>query len=181
MMKKLFQYFFKQKNYPYLILTKNQNNETVLEFDNGKEKKSELCSTKLGKINLTFVSNLYNNEILNNTIYKDAELVKTKNRFQHKVNFKQIEELLKDEFISFVDDNFNFLYIYKTGNSYTIPSKNGIGIDEDFFNIIKENLKDLILKTKNDLENNSNVTFERNIELDKDTRFKTKICKCKGK
>lgn len=147
MLKKLFQYFFKQKNYPYLVLTKNKNNETVLELHlDKKEIIKKICSINVGKINLSYIANIYQGKILNDSVYFDAQLIKTKNRFQHKVNFKQIEELLKDEFISFVDDNFNFLYIYKTGNSYTIPSKNGIGIDEDFFNISVKSFKFSFIK-----------------------------------
>lgn len=175
--------FFKKEKYPYLLLTKNYHKENILELHlNKKESIKRLCSLQVGKVNLSFITNLMNFDIIKNNVYKNPSLIQTTERFRTNSKLKEIEELILDEYISFVDDNFNFVYLYKTESFNVVPSKAGIGIDKDFFEIIKENLDNLILKTTDEDFNVSlNICLERNIQLEKDNKFNTKICKCSEK
>lgn len=176
--------FFKKEKYPYLLLTENYYRKTILELHlNKKESIKRLCSLQVGKVNLSFITNTIQFDIVKNNIYQNPSLIKTNERFRTNSKLKEIEKLISDEYISFVDNNFNFVYLYKTDSCNTVPSKAGIGIDVDFFNIIKENIENLILKTDDkDFSIFSNIILERNdINLEKDKKANTKICKCSEK
>lgn len=176
-----FKKIFKSKkdNYPIIFLTL-KNEKTVLYIDNGNTHNMYPCSIQVSnKNNVSKITNIMSvNEIKRSKEFNDFSVISTENRFRNYSNLHDIEILMGNEFISMTNNDFDFSYIFSLGDNISIPAS-GISVNTDVYNIIKNLIKDKKCVFKvGDFSSYSNVSIERDVDIDAHQKSGTKICKC---
>lgn len=173
--------FFNKDKVKTLILGYNWDERVTLfySYDNTKYEEDAVINVSVDN-NLSLLSNLFTTNIIEpGTTYKKLSILST-SRFEGKIDNL---EFLGEEYISMVNENFEFAYIFDTGSEYSIPAT-GIGVDYITFKHIRqmiENDEEIQIKIDFDIGKDAQYLMENEYHIHADEKSGTKICGCKNK